>query len=101
MAWIGLKKIGNFFHLIFGSTRNTVFVLLFAIMGVSYISVRMKNVELDYQIGELKKKSYQTFMANKELKAERANALSSVSLRGMAEKYDLHAPSNKQILVVP
>jgi len=101
MAWIGLKKIGSFFHLIFGSTRNTIFVLLFAILGISYIYVRMKNVELDYQIGELKRKSYQTFILNKELKAERANILSASSLKAMANRYELTAPSNKQILVIP
>lgn len=101
MAWIGLKKIGNFFHHIFGSTRNTIFVLLFVVLGVSYIFVRMKNVELDYQVGELKKKSYQTFMLNKELKAERANALSASSLRAMAERNHLRPPNSKQIVVVP
>ena len=101
MAWIGLKKIGGFFHLIFGSTRNTIFVLLFAVLGISYIYVRMRNVELDYQIGELKRKSYQTFILNKELKAERANILSASSLKAMANRFELTAPSNKQILVIP
>ena len=61
----------------------------------------MKGVELDYKLTELNKVIKTVELDAKELRAEKANLLSVQNLRRLAVKFNLKAPSSKQVIVIP
>jgi hypothetical protein len=76
------------------------FVLMFFVIGFSFVLFRMKGVDLDYKIAGLRKDIEYTTQESKELKAKKARLLSVKRLRKLASKYGLAQPKQKQIIVI-
>lgn len=76
------------------------FVLIFFVIGFSFVLFRMKGVDLDYKITSLRKDIEYEVQESKELKARKARLLSVKRLRKLASKYDLAQPKQKQIIVI-
>jgi hypothetical protein len=72
-----------------------------ALIGVGYVVVRMKNVELDYDYNTVIGQYHEVGLKNKELKARKAKHLSVKNLRKFAEKFELKEPNQKQVIVIP
>jgi len=76
------------------------FVLIFFVIGISFVLFRMKGVDLDYKIADVRKDMKYVTQEGKELKAKKARLLSVRRLRSLASKYDLVRPKQKQIIVI-
>jgi hypothetical protein len=77
------------------------FVVTISALGILFVLIRMKGIENDYRQNELTKMVREAQLDNKELKAERARMLSIKKLRGIATKYQLKEPDEKQVIVIP
>jgi len=96
-----LKKYLSFLvHTLFGSYRNTIFVVAFSILGVGYVMVRMSGVEQDYELHKLNLKYQQVNIRNKELKADRASLYSAERLKKLSATYNLSPPRQDQVIVI-
>lgn len=93
--------ITSFAKFLFGSVRNTLIVFGFVALALAFVIVRMKVVNQDYELHRLEQHYRDVSLLNKELKAKKAEKLSSVGLKQMAAKLGLVAPEPGQILVVP
>ena len=77
------------------------FILTFALLGILFVLFRMKGIEIDYKISAINKDIEKVHLETKELKAKKAKLMSVKRLRGMADKYGLQRPKQKQIIVIP
>lgn len=75
-------------------------VLSMTTLAILFVLFRMKGVELDYKISETNRKIDQALVENKDLKAVKANLLSTENIRFLAKKFDLHQPKQEQIIVI-
>lgn len=94
-------KIGDKLKETFLSSQGLPISLAFITISILFVLFRMKGVELDYKINEVNSKIEKSVLENKELKAKKANLLSTKNLRSMANTHSLKQPSQKQIIVVP
>lgn len=93
---------------ILDSIRNIIFssqgfpiILTLIMISILLILFRMKGIEVDYKINETKVNLDQVQVENKDLKARKANMLSTSRLKRLARKHGLQEPKSKQIIVVP
>ena len=84
----------------FMSNQVFPFVLIFFMIGFSFVLFRMKGVDLDYKIADLRKDIEYVGQEGKELKARKARLLSVKRLRKLASQYGLAQPKQKQIIVI-
>ncbi len=92
--------IGRAKNILFSSQGFPIF-LTCTIIALLFVLFRMKGVELDYEVANLKKTVELVGLENKKLKAKRARLLSTKNLRNLAKKYDLYQPKQSQIIVIP
>lgn len=90
------KNIKDFFM----SNQVFPFVLIFFVIGISFVLFRMKGVDLDYKIADVRKDMKYIEQEGKELKAKKARLLSVKRLRSLASKYGLSQPKQKQIIII-
>jgi len=93
-------KLSQNFKNFFMSNQVFPFVLIFFVIGISFVLFRMKGVDLDYKIADVRKDMKYVTQEGKELKAKKARLLSVRRLRSLASKYDLVRPKQKQIIVI-
>ncbi len=93
------KLLGHLGRALFDSSRLP-FVLPLVVLAFIFVFFRMKNVELDYQISELKEKKKKTELVGKQLKASHAKLFSTGNLRKMANRHGLTLPTSSQIIVI-
>ena len=86
--------------LIFNSRGFPIF-LTCLVLAVLFVLFRMKGVELDYEIVNVKREITKRELEKKGLNAKRAKLLSVKKLRGLAKKYGLERPKQDQIIVIP
>jgi cell division protein FtsL len=81
----------------------TLYIHLFvvAIFSIALISFRMKCVEMGYELNKLEQDIKRKNVETKELKANKANLLSSEYLNMLAKKHQLFEPDQTQIIVIP
>jgi hypothetical protein len=91
----------NFLQKYVTNSQALPFVMTISALGILFVLIRMKGIENDYRQNELTKMIRETQLDNKELKAERARMLSIKKLRGIATKYELKEPDEKQVIVIP
>lgn len=77
------------------------FTLTFTTLAVLFVGFRMKGIEQAYQLNTIEQDIEKANINNKELKAERARAMSVPKLREFASKYDLKEPGPEQIILIP
>lgn len=94
------KYISYVIYKIFGSVRNTVFVVLFLAMATAFLVTRMKGVELDYSLFRANKEFNDINIKNKELKAQRASIFSAERLRRISAENNLAVPKQEQVIVI-
>ena len=90
------KNFKNFFL----SNQVFPFVLIFFIIGISFVLFRMKGIDLDYKIADVRKDMHYVTQEGKELKAKKARLLSVRRLRSLATKFSLSRPKQSQIIVI-
>ena len=97
-----LKKSLNYFtSKIILNPKWGMLLLAYTILGMSFIFIRMKRVELDFNINEVSEKMDDVAADNKDLLARKARLLSVKNLRKLAKNFDLKEPDQNQILVIP
>ena len=94
------NKLMSSMKIFFMSNQVFPFVLIFFIIGFSFVLFRMKGVDLDYKIAGVRKDINYATQESKELKARKARLLSVKRLRSLALKYNLAQPKQEQIIVV-
>lgn len=77
------------------------FTLTFTTLAVLFVGFRMKGIEQAYSLNNLSHDIDKALIRNKELKAERARAMSVPKLREFAVKYNLKEPGPEQIILIP
>ena len=99
-----MKNIKKYFTFIifkiFGSVRNTLFVVMFLLLSISFVLTRMRGVELDYAVFNANKEYNEVNIKNKELKAQRAAIFSAERLRKISAEYNLAPPKQEQVIVI-
>lgn len=95
------KKFKNQFLNVLFDGDVFPFVLAFSLIGILFVFIRMRGIELSYQYNEVNSKVDSVSISNKELKAHRAKLLNVNNLRAFADRFELKEPSSKQILVIP
>lgn len=83
------------------SSQGLPLILMYLTLGVLFVVFRMKSVELDYKMVELNQEIAKKKLMEKEIAANKAELLSTNSLRGLAKQYDLKPPKQNQIIVIP
>ena len=83
------------------SPQGMPIVLTLAVIAILFVLFRMKGVEVDYKMNAVRAEIKEASLVNKELKAKKANLLSVVKLRQLAEKHGFIEPKQTQIIVVP
>lgn len=78
-----------------------LWLILFFLLGLSYVLVRMKSVEQDFAVNKLVQDMKKKEVRNKELRAKRAQELSVDNLQKISKRYGLKIPDQKHILVIP
>ncbi len=76
-------------------------MLCLSILGILFILFRVKVVDIEYQLGEVKNNFKKIDIENKELKAKKARSLSTKYLQKMAIKHNLNQAKRKQIIIIP
>jgi len=94
------KYFSYIVYKLFGSVRNTIFVVLFVGMAVAFVFTRMKGVELDYAVYRVNKEFNEINIKNKELKAQRASIFSAERLRKISAEHNLAVPKQEQVIVI-
>lgn len=77
------------------------FTLTFTTLAVLFVGFRMKGIEQAYQLNTIESNIRKSNIRNKELKAQRARAMSVPRLREFAAKFDLKEPGPEQIILIP
>ncbi len=77
------------------------FTLTFTILAVLFVAFRMKGIEQAYSLNIINQKMDRAIITNKELKAQRARAMSVPKLREFAATYGLKEPGPEQIILIP
>lgn len=95
------ESIGNRIKGILLSSQGLPIVLSLVVITVLFVLFRMKGIELNYEIANVKKEVERVKIEGKELKAKKARLLSVSNLRKMARRYNLAQPKQHQIIVVP
>ncbi len=95
------EGIGNKLKGIVLSSQGLPIVLSLVVITVLFVLFRMKGIELNYEIANVKKDVEKIRVEGKELKAKKARLLSVSNLRKMARTYNLAQPKQHQIIVVP
>ena len=85
--------------MITSQTLPLIFVV--SILGVMFVLIRMKGIEQDYKYNEIAKRINVQRVQNKELKARKARELSVKKLKAYANKFELKAPDEKRIIIIP
>ena len=94
------SKLGQNVKSFFLSNQVFPFVLIFFVIGISFVLFRMKGVDLDYKIADVRKDMNYAIQEGKELKAKKARLLSVKRLRSLASKFDLIQPKQSQIIII-
>jgi cell division protein FtsL len=81
--------------------RALPFTLTFTTLAVLFVGFRMKGIEQAYLLNNINSDIDKATIKNKELKAQRARAMSVPRLREFAVKYDLKEPGPEQIILIP
>jgi hypothetical protein len=85
----------------FFNPRALPFTLTFTTLAALFVGFRMKGIEQAYIVNNIQNDINKATIYNKELKAERARAMSVPRLREFAVKYDLKEPGPEQIILIP
>ncbi|MBF0300272.1 MAG: hypothetical protein HQK51_16235 [Oligoflexia bacterium] len=88
-------KLKNIFH-----TSILPIVLCISILATFMVFCRMKRIESDYKYYEINKDIEVSQYENKELHAYKAKLMSVKNLNGLAKKYQMERPKEKQIIVI-
>jgi hypothetical protein len=83
------------------SSQGLPLILMYLTLGVLFVVFRMKSVELDYRLVELNQEITKKKLLEKEIGANKAELLSTNSLRELAKKHDLKPPKQTQIIPIP
>ena len=83
------------------NARALPFTLTFTTLAVMFVGFRMKGIEQAYLLNNIKSDINKSTIRNKELKAQRARAMSVPKLREFAVTYDLKEPGPEQIILIP
>jgi len=94
------KKNGNTLNPL---RNNKVFFYSILTIGTAalFLIFRLKNVELDYEIGSLSKTIDSSTTINRELLAKRAKVTSIENLKRFALKIGLAEPQSDKIIIIP
>ncbi len=95
------KSFGDLIKRIFFSSQGFPIFLTGSVIAILFVLFRMKAVELDYDMIEIKDKTNDIQVESKQLDAEKARLLAVDRLRLLAKKYELHPPQQEQIIVIP
>ncbi len=76
-------------------------ILVVSVLGIMFVLTRIKGIEQDYKYNEIAKRIKIQKDRNKELKATKARELSVKNLKAFARKFDLKAPTEKKIIIIP
>ena len=77
------------------------FTLTFTTLAVLFVAFRMKGIEQAYSLNSINSQMQRAIINNKELKAQRARAMSVPKLREFAVTYGLKEPGPEQIILIP
>ena len=83
------------------NARALPFTLTFTTLAVLFVGFRMKGIEQAYQLNNIESDIRKAVIRSKELKAQRARAMSVPRLREYAVQYDLKEPGPEQIILIP
>jgi hypothetical protein len=95
------NEIVTFLNQFVFNTKTLPIVISITFIGVMFVLIRMKGIELDYKYNEIAKKTKVKQLENKELKADRARVLSVKKLKGFAKENNLKEPDEKHIIIIP
>jgi cell division protein FtsL len=107
-----MKKLKNYFFKFLKKSWKTISPMLFGkdglpittiiiILVISIVGFRMKSLEMVYDGVKKDRMIDKLTMENKELRATKAQLMSTDNLRYIANKYDLKEPDEKQIIIIP
>ncbi len=91
----------TFFKNFFLKGKTLTFIFVMSALGMSFVFIRMKGVEQDYQYSDYSNKIKEKRIENKELKAEKARELSVKKLWSFANEHNLKEPDENHIIVIP
>ena len=89
-------RIKNFIF----SSQGLPLILVYITLGILFVVFRMKSVELDYKLVEVNQEINKKKLIEKEIAANKAELLSTNSLRELAKKYNLKPPKPNQIILI-
>lgn len=95
------KKLNNrLFEFLFNPSALP-FTLTLITLSILFVGFRMRGIEQAYMLNNIQNDIYKATITNKELKAQRAKAMSVPKLREFAARYDLKEPGPEQIILIP
>jgi hypothetical protein len=81
--------------------NNLGVILLIVVSSFILILFRMKSIEQDYAMNEIKKNMEESKVKYKELYSKKEKFLSIGNLRKLSKKFDFKEPTSDKIIVVP
>lgn len=83
------------------NSKTVPLIFAIAVIAASYVLIRMKSLEQDYQSEAIRKELSKVSLQNKELKAKKAEQISIQKLQQFSKDHNLEEPKSKQIIVIP
>lgn len=83
------------------TSRFIPLIACFLLLGLAYVIVRMKNVEQDYALHQLRLETSRLEKKLRTLKTEQAKLLSVQNLRQWSKENNLVVPGPERMLVIP
>ncbi|MGB0453796.1 MAG: hypothetical protein ACPGJV_08770 [Bacteriovoracaceae bacterium] len=84
----------------FENSELLAILLIFFVLAIMLVMLRMKSIDLGFELSTQNKEYEKVLAVNKDLRAKRASLLSANNLKKLAKKHKLKEPKAKQLIII-